>query len=106
MVFVILFFIPVLVILLIAAVFPPPRPGRTFQEKQKIWVAHRPKRPAVVNQWWPPNVAAAMFPNGIIGAAKPPYIDGVVEASFEGRDAFGREYPKEIVAGTSCEPRV
>jgi len=103
LVFVVLFIIPVLVILLIAAVFPLPRPGRTFQEKQKIWVAHRPKRPAVVNKWWKPADAAKEFPNGTIGAAKPPYIDGVVEASFEGRDAFGREYPKEIAAGTSVE---
>ena len=45
------------------------------------------------------------FPNGLRGAAKPPYRDGVVEASFEGRDALGREYPKELVAGTSVERR-
>jgi hypothetical protein len=105
LVFVIFFIIPVLIILVIAAVFPLPRPGRTFKKDDKIWVAHRPKRPAVVNQWWPPKDAATMFPNGIIGAAKPPYIDGVIEASFVGRDAFGREYPKEIAAGTSIERR-
>jgi hypothetical protein len=46
-----------------------------------------------------------MFPHGIIGAAKPPYINGVIEANFVGRDAFGREYPKEIAAGTSIERR-
>jgi hypothetical protein len=52
-----------------------------------------------------PTDAAKEFPNGMIGAAKSPYIDGVVEACFEGRDAFGREYPKEIVAGTFAERR-
>jgi hypothetical protein len=63
------------------------------------------KRPAAVHKWWEPEAAAKEFPNGIIGAAKPPYIDGVIEASFEGRDAFGREYPREFVAGTSVERR-
>ena len=78
------------------------RAPRVFQTGDRIWVAHRPKRPAVVNKWWTPTDAAKEFPNGIIGAAKPPYIDGVVEVSFE-LDAFGREYPNEIVAATSVE---
>jgi hypothetical protein len=98
-----LFLVVVLIVIFIGAAIP--RPGREFKKDDLIWVAHRPKRPAVVNRWWNPKDAAKEFPNGIIGAANPPYIDGVVEASFEGRDAFGREYPKEIAAGTSVERR-
>jgi len=81
---------------------------RTFQQNDPIWVAHRPGRVAKVTQFWDPDEAAKLFPSGVTGAKGPPYIDGVVELSFEGRDALGREYPKEIeiVAGTSVERRV
>ena len=82
-----------------------PRPGRDFKIGDKIEFTHRPGRVAVVTKFWPPDEAAKVFPRGVTGAAGPPYIDGVVEASFVERDAFGREYPKEIAAGTSAQPK-
>jgi hypothetical protein len=81
-------------------------PPRAFQQGETIWVAHRPKRPAIVHNWLNPTRAANDFPNGVIGAPKPPYIDGIVEVNFQGRDPFGREYPREFAAGTSVERRV
>ena len=82
-----------------------PRPGRKFEIGDKIEFSHRPGRVAKVTKVWLPDEAAKDFPNGVMGAKGPPYIDGVVEASFEERDGFGREYPKEIAAGTFVQKR-
>ena len=98
-----LLFVTALIIILIGAAMP--RPGRDFKIGDKIEFTHRPGRVAVVTKFWPPDEAAKVFPRGVTGAAGPPYIDGVVEASFVERDAFGREYPKEIAAGTSAQPK-
>ena len=70
------------------------REPRYFKIGDKIEFTHRPGRPAVVTKFWPPDEAAKVFPRGVTGVA------GVVEASFIERDAFGREYPKEVAAGT------
>ena len=64
-----------------------------------------PGRVAKVTQFWDTDEAAKLFPIGVTGAKGPPYIDGVVEASFVERDALGREYPKEIAAGTTVQKR-
>ena len=105
MVFVVLFFIPVLVILLIAALMPtPPPPRRTFAPGQRIKFTHWPGRTAVVARVWDPDDAAQRFPYGVKGAAKPPYKDGVVEATFVDLDPTnGKPYPNEIAAGTSIQ---
>ena len=92
-----LFFVVVLIIILIGASLPS---GRQFEVGDKIEFLHRPGRVAKVTKVWTPGEAAKGFPSGVMGAKGAPYIDGVVEASFEGRDAFGREYPKEVAAGT------
>jgi hypothetical protein len=78
--------------------------GRKFEVGDKIEFLHRPGRVAKITKVWKPDEAAKEFPSGVTGAKGPPYIDGVVEASFEGRDAFGREYPKEVAAGTFVKP--
>ena len=82
------------------------RAPRVFQTGDKIEFLHRPGRVAKITKVWKPDEAAKEFPNGIIGAAKPPYIDGVVEVSFVELDAFGRECPKEIAAGTSVRSSI
>src|SRR5271166_6592515 len=87
-----LLFVTALIIILIGAAMP--RPGRDFKIGDKIEFTHRPGRPAVVTKFWPPDEAAKVFPRGVTG------VSGVVEASFIERDAFGREYPKEVAAGT------
>ena len=92
-----LFFIVVLIIILIGAALPS---SRKFEVGDKIEFLHRPGRVAKITKVWNPDDAAKEFPSGVMGAKGPPYIDGVVEASLEGRDAVGREYPKEIAAGT------
>ena len=96
-----LFVVVVLIIILIGAALPS---GRKFEVGDKIEFLHRPGRVAKITKVWKPEEAAKEFPSGVMGAKGPPYIDGVVEASFEARDAFGREYPKEIAAGTFVKP--
>jgi len=98
-----LFLVVVLIIIFIGAAMP--RPGRKFDIGDKIEFMHRPGRVASVTKFWDPDKAAKEFPSGVMGAKGPPYIDGVVEASFVELDAFGREYPKEIAAGTSVAGR-
>jgi hypothetical protein len=95
------------VILLIASLFPSsrqPPPARVFRIDDEIRLTHRPGRRAVVRRVWSSEEAEAMFPLGVTGAPGPPYVDGVVEARFPERDAHGREYPDEIVAGTYVQP--
>ena len=102
MVFVVLFFIPVLVILLIAAMIPPQTP-REFKKDDRVKFTHWPGRTAKVARFWGPADAAKVFPHGVKGAAKPPYRDGVVEATFEDLDPNGKPWPVEIAAGTSVQ---
>ena len=71
------------------------RASRTFKKDEQIEFTHRPGRVAKVTQFWDTDEAAKLFPSGVTGAKGPPYIDGIVAASFVERDAFGREYPKD-----------
>jgi hypothetical protein len=101
--FVILFFIPVLVILLGATIFSPApdQPPRVFLIGERISFGN-PGRPAIVQRWWNPTEAAERFPNGV-GGVPPPYRDGVVEATFVDLDANGRPYPNVVELGTSAQ---
>jgi len=70
---------------------------------QRVKFAHWPGRTAVVTGFLNPDQAARAFLNGVKGAAKPPYRNGVVQARFEDLDPNGKAYPDEFAAGTSVE---
>jgi hypothetical protein len=104
LVFVVLFFIPVLLVLLIAMLIPEPPKAKEFKKDELIRFTHWPGRTAKVKEWYNPNAAKARFPHGVRGASKPPYLDGVVEAEFLDFDPqTGKPYPIEIASGTYAE---
>ncbi len=104
MAFVVLLFIPVLVILVIAALISPPQPTpQSFAPGERIKFTHWPGCTAKVARFWNPTEAAKAFPHGVKGAEKPPYRDGVVEATFEDLDPNGKAWPVEIASGTFAQ---
>ncbi len=76
---------------------------QVFKKDDRIKFTHWPGRTAKVARFWDPADAARAFPYGLRGAAKPPYRDGVVEATFVDLDPTGKAYPTEIAAGTSAQ---
>ena len=104
MVFVVLFFIPVLLVLLIAMLIPEPPKAKEFKDGDLIKFTHWPGRTAKVKAFHKPKDAATRYPHGVRGASKPPYPDGVVEAEFLDFDPqTGKPYPIEIASGTYAE---
>ncbi len=104
MVFVVLFFVPFVIVLLIAMLIPEPPKGKTFAAKDRIKFSHWPGRTAEVKVFHKPDAAKQRFPHGVRGASKPPYPDGVVEAEFLDFDPqTGKAYPVEIASGTYAE---
>ncbi len=101
---ILLIFFPVAVVLLVAALLALPRQQpRVFAVNDRIRFTHWPGRTATVTHFWNPVDAARAFPNGVKGAAGPPYVDGVVRARFDDHDLKGMPYPYEVAAGTSVQ---
>jgi hypothetical protein len=106
MVFTVLFFIPVLLILLLGVLFRPDPPPRRFNRGQTVTIQQHPTRRAIVRRFWLPDDAAAEFPEGVTGVGGvvgPPYPHGVIEVDFLGRNSAGAPFAPLVVSGDSVQ---